>query len=119
MSRSSQDLLPDFLLFVRDITSTGCSGYIHHVVRNEFGGSLETPTAHFVAYIEEATENQPRRWEVNLFLRNDVDLDTGAVPRALGEWLLKHSACIEPMVFNIHQAKNTDFLSFGDTWLED
>jgi hypothetical protein len=88
-------------------------------MRNDFGGSLETPIAHFVAYVEEAWECQPRRWEVNLFFRIDAEFDLRAVPKALGEWLIGHSACTEPMVLNIHQAKNTDHLSFGKSWLED
>ena len=113
------DLLPNFLLFIRDSTSTGCSGYVHHVEHNASGGSVQTPVAHFVAYIENATDDQPNRWEVNLFMRRDIDFDLSAIPLPLGEWLLEHSACKKPMDLMIHEANNVDALEFGETWFDD
>lgn len=80
---------------------------------------METPVAHFVAYIEDATENQPVRWDAHLFMRCNTHFDLSEIPQTLGEWLLAHSACKKPMDLRIHESNNKGSLNFGETWWDD
>lgn len=62
----------EYLLFLDHSTSDGIIGHIHHVHRNEHGGSLQVPVAHIAGYIYPGGEVMRRHWSIHLFLSSDV-----------------------------------------------
>ena len=133
------NVLEDYVVRIVMSSPEGHSGEIWHVFPTKDETGVRTRVGFFMAFIAEPSEIRPTHWEVQLFLRSDVRYDpsrkiseAGAVrhlntkvhyhselPAKLGEALIEHNFCDEPIALSVSLYQNTDFIEFGKTWLDD
>ena len=130
-------ILPNYELVVLADEPDGVIGDIRHAAAR-YGALVYTPIAHFSAIPDKAQPEQPARWRVELFLRNDVTYDqsTGGIkvdpdanpwavhynpdlPQALADVLLKETVCTKPLLVNIWEGRMTDYVARGQIFDED
>jgi len=54
-------------------------------------------------------------WQADLYIRSDLsaDLRDTRLPATVVDWLLAETGCTEPLLLNIHESDNTDFVLRG------
>lgn len=135
----SFNVLEDYVVHVLMSTLEGHGGEIRHIFPTKDGTGVQTPVGFFMAFIAEPSEIRPRHWEVQLFLRADVQYDLRQkrcrivtsnrtdsemvyhpdLPRNLGNALIEHGFCPQPIALSVNLFRETAFVEFGKTWAED
>lgn len=126
-------VLDEYAVIMAATSPEGLCGYIHHVA-----GRI-TPVGYFMAYIEEASEIRLQHWSVHVFFRmglrydeetrtTDIVVDSlspkwlgwhPGLPEAIGNLLLRETACCEPMALQVDRFQQRGGVGFGTTWIED
>jgi len=86
----------------------------HHVLHAD-GVRIYTPVGCLTATPRPGDDELVRHWQADLWLRGDIPADL--VPPSLititADWLLAATACTEPLLVNLHECRNTDYLERG------
>lgn len=69
------EVLGEYTVYLDYESAEAIVGHIHHVRRNEAGGQIQVPVAHFAAHLEPGDDLLRQHWAINLFLRSDVRWD--------------------------------------------
>lgn len=131
-------VLEDYIIHIVMSSPEGHAGEIRHVFRAENGMGVQTPVGFFMAFIGELSEIRPAHWEIQLFLRSDVEYDIDQkkcrivpaggthrygchpeLPKNLGNALIQHGFCEEPIALSVSDYRNSAFVEFGNTWADD
>ena len=112
------ELLGAYLVLLRGEGPSALAAEVRHIVRNEHGGSLQTPIGWLAAYAIAAEAETRDYWRAELLVRADVGrrLWDERLPDALAEWLLAETACAEPLVLEVHEGRSIGFVTRGELW---
>ena len=114
-------LLDNYEVRVTGEGPTALVADLWHFVRNAAGGSDSRRVGHLALSPRPAQPESAAHWQA------DVSIDTAFaaelrarhLPEAVTDWLLRETPAREPLLVQIHEGTNTDFVLRGEIWDDD
>jgi len=110
----------------------GVVGDIRYVRSADGDVRVYTPVGHFMACQDPAEPEQPKRWRVEAFFRNDIVYDARSrtvevvqtpsdraqhfpkdLPRLIADTLIRETVCTEPLLLNVWEGRGTTYVARG------